>query len=89
MTQEEMAPSAVSRAEPLRGLCGGSVQLPGDPAYDMARSPWNLQMRDYPAAVAYPPSRTRSPRCCAPRRPPDCRWRRRAPATAPRRWRAG
>ncbi len=30
------------------------MQLPGDPAYDMARSPWNLQMRDYPAAVAYP-----------------------------------
>jgi FAD/FMN-containing dehydrogenase len=30
------------------------VQLPGDPAYDMARSPWNLQMRDHPAAVAYP-----------------------------------
>ena len=54
MTQQEMAPSAVSRAEPLRGLCGGSVQLPGDDAYDMARSPWNLQMRDYPAAVAYP-----------------------------------
>ncbi|TFV79474.1 FAD-binding oxidoreductase [Blastococcus sp. CT_GayMR19] len=46
--------SAPARAEGLRGLCGGSVQLPGDPAYDMARSPWNLQMRDYPAAVAYP-----------------------------------
>ena len=43
-----------SRAEALRGLCGGSVQLPGDPAYDMARSPWNLQMRDHPAAVCYP-----------------------------------
>nr|WP_204332569.1 FAD-binding oxidoreductase [Geodermatophilus sabuli] len=38
----------------MRGLCGGSVQLPGDPAYDMARSPWNLQVRDHPAAVAYP-----------------------------------
>ena len=50
MTQQ----SAPARAEGLRGLCGGSVQLPGDPAYDMARSPWNLQMRDYPAAVAYP-----------------------------------
>ena len=54
VTQQQMVPPAVSRAEPLRGLCGGSVQLPGDPAYDMARSPWNLQMRDYPAAVAYP-----------------------------------
>ena len=54
MTQREMTPTVVSRAEPLRGLCGGSVQLPGDPAYDMARSPWNLQTRDFPAAVAYP-----------------------------------
>jgi FAD/FMN-containing dehydrogenase len=49
-----MATAAPLRAERLRGLCGGSVQLPGDPAYDMARSPWNLQMSDYPAAVAYP-----------------------------------
>ncbi|MFD2093068.1 FAD-binding oxidoreductase [Blastococcus deserti] len=54
MTQQQMATTAPSRAEALRGLCGGSVQLPGDPAYDMARSPWNLQMRDHPAAVAYP-----------------------------------
>jgi FAD/FMN-containing dehydrogenase len=54
VTQQQTVPPAVARAEPLRGLCGGSVQLPGDPAYDMARSPWNLQMRDYPAAVAYP-----------------------------------
>ena len=52
MTQQQMAPP--SPAEGLRGLCGGSVQLPGDPAYDMARSPWNLQSRDHPAAVAYP-----------------------------------
>jgi hypothetical protein len=42
------------RADSLRGLCGGSVHLPGDPAYDLARSPWNLQMSDFPAAVAYP-----------------------------------
>jgi FAD/FMN-containing dehydrogenase len=54
VTQQQMETPAVSRAESLRGLCGGSVQLPGDPAYDMARSPWNLQMHDYPAAVAYP-----------------------------------
>jgi FAD/FMN-containing dehydrogenase len=52
--QQEMPTARPARAEGLRGLCGGSVQLPGDPAYDMARSPWNLQMRDYPAAVAYP-----------------------------------
>lgn len=42
------------RGEPLRGLCGGAVHLPGDPAYDLARSPWNLRVSDYPAAVAYP-----------------------------------
>jgi len=54
MTQQQLVPPTLPRAEPLRGLCGGSVQLPGDPAYDMARSPWNLQMRDHPAAVAYP-----------------------------------
>ncbi|NEK60287.1 FAD-binding oxidoreductase [Geodermatophilus sabuli] len=54
MTQQQIATAPRARAEPLRGLCGGSVQLPGDPAYDMARSPWNLQVRDHPAAVAYP-----------------------------------
>ncbi len=42
------------RAAGLRGLCGGAVHLPGDPTYDMARAPWNLQVSDYPAAVAYP-----------------------------------
>jgi FAD/FMN-containing dehydrogenase len=30
------------------------VHLPGDPTYDMARAPWNLQACDFPAAVAYP-----------------------------------
>ena len=54
MTQQQGTTATPSRAEGLRGLCGGSVQLPGDPAYDMARSPWNLQSRDHPAAVAYP-----------------------------------
>jgi hypothetical protein len=49
-----MTPPAAHRAESLRGLCGGSVHLPGDPAYDLARSPWNLQVSDHPAAVAYP-----------------------------------
>jgi FAD/FMN-containing dehydrogenase len=42
------------RAESLRGLCGGAVHLPGDPAYDLARAPWNLQVQHHPAAVAYP-----------------------------------
>lgn len=41
-------------AEGLRGLCGGAVHLPGDPGYDLARSPWNLQVEASPAAVAYP-----------------------------------
>ena len=54
MTQQQVTTPVRPRAEGLRGLCGGSVQLPGDPAYDMARAPWNLSMRDHPAAVAYP-----------------------------------
>ncbi|TFV67466.1 UNVERIFIED_ORG: FAD-binding oxidoreductase [Bacillus sp. AZ43] len=54
MTQQQMSTATPARAAGLRGLCGGSVQLPGDPAYDMARSPWNLHSRDHPAAVAYP-----------------------------------
>ena len=54
MTQQPVPAPAPVRAEALRGLCGGSVHLPGDPSYDMARSPWNLQMSDFPAAVAYP-----------------------------------
>lgn len=50
----EPAPSAPPGAELLRGLCGGAVHLPGDPAYDEARLPWNLQADSHPAAVAYP-----------------------------------
>ena len=50
----EPAPLALSGAELLRGLCGGAVHLPGDPAYDEARLPWNLQADSHPAAVAYP-----------------------------------
>ena len=42
------------RARALRGLCGGAVCLPGDAAYDLARTPWNLMLDDHPAAVAYP-----------------------------------
>ena len=30
------------------------MHLPGDPTYDMARTPWNVQTADHPAAVAYP-----------------------------------
>lgn len=48
----QSAPSAA--AEALRGLCGGAVHLPGDPGYDLARTPWALQVEQHPAAVAYP-----------------------------------
>ncbi len=41
-------------AESLRGLCGGAVHLPGDPAYDDARMPWDVHADSYPLAVAYP-----------------------------------
>lgn len=41
-------------AAALRGLAGGAVHLPGDPLYDEARMPWNLQVDEHPAAVAYP-----------------------------------
>lgn len=44
----------VQQAEGLRGLAGGAVHLPGDPLYDEARMPWNLQVDEHPAAVAYP-----------------------------------
>jgi FAD/FMN-containing dehydrogenase len=54
VTSQQLPAPARARAEDLRGLCGGSVHLPGDPTYDMARAPWNLQSRDHPAAVAYP-----------------------------------
>src|SRR5574338_1439409 len=50
----ESASLAPSGARLLRGLCGGAVHLPGDPGYDEARIPWNLQAESHPAAVAYP-----------------------------------
>ena len=37
-----------TRADSLRGLCGGAVHLPGDPGYDEARMAWNRRSR--PAA---------------------------------------
>jgi FAD/FMN-containing dehydrogenase len=42
------------RAEPLRGLAGGIVRLPGDPGYDAARLPWSVAVDQRPAAVAQP-----------------------------------
>ncbi len=50
----EAVPFAAAGAEALRGLCGGAVHLPGDPAFDEVRWPWNLQVDARPAAVAYP-----------------------------------
>lgn len=50
----ERAPLGGSGADVLRGLCGGAVHLPGDPAFDEVRVPWNLQVDARPAAVAYP-----------------------------------
>ena len=41
-------------AEPLRGLIGGRVHLPGDAGYDAARTPWNFAVDQRPAAVALP-----------------------------------
>ena len=46
--------AAGSAAEALRGLCGGAVHLPGDPAYDGARVPWNVAFDQRPAVVATP-----------------------------------
>ena len=48
------ADAARGRAESLRGLCGGSVHLPGDPSYDMARSPWNIQALRPPGGGGLP-----------------------------------
>ncbi len=50
----EPAPVAATGVEVLRELCGGAVHLPGDPLFDEARWPWNLQVDARPAAVAYP-----------------------------------
>lgn len=47
-------PVPTADAAALRGLAGGAVHLPGDPLYDEARMPWNLQVDEHPAAVAYP-----------------------------------
>ena len=46
--------TATLAAETLRGLCSGRVHLPGDPAYDEVRLPWNLAADQRPAAVALP-----------------------------------
>ncbi|MGY2874465.1 FAD/FMN-containing dehydrogenase [Marmoricola sp. URHA0025 HA25] len=45
-------PSAA--AHQLRARCAGLVALPGDPAYDTGRMPWNVAVQQRPAAVATP-----------------------------------
>ena len=54
--QDFVHPSTLrrTRAESLRGLCGGAVFLPGDPGFDDARAAWNVAVDQRPAAVAYP-----------------------------------
>jgi FAD/FMN-containing dehydrogenase len=54
VTVPESTSLSPADAEALRGLAGGAVHLPGDPLYDEARMPWNLQVDERPAAVAYP-----------------------------------
>lgn len=54
VTVPESTSLPTAGAEALRGLAGGAVHLPGDPLYDEARMPWNLQVDERPAAVAYP-----------------------------------
>ena len=53
-TQSATQAATSGPAEHLRGLCGGAVHLPGDEAYDVARTPWNVAADLRPAAVAVP-----------------------------------
>ena len=48
----------MTRAQSLRGLCGGAVYLPGGPGFDEARTPWNVAVEQRPAAIAYPANAT-------------------------------
>ena len=48
----------MTRAQSLRGLCGGAVYLPGGPGFDVARTPWNVAVEQRPAAIAYPANAT-------------------------------
>ena len=54
MTTIDTQAATTTPAERLRGLCGGAVHLPGDEAYDVARTPWNVAADLRPAAVAVP-----------------------------------
>lgn len=54
VTVPDPTPLPTADAAALRGLAGGAVHLPGDFLYDESRMPWNLQVDERPAAVAYP-----------------------------------
>jgi len=47
---------ATRAAHELRARCGDLVALPGEPAYDAGRAPWNIAVQQRPAAVATPRS---------------------------------
>ena len=53
-TSASTTTTTTAPATHLRGLCGGAVHLPGDEAYDAARTPWNVAADLRPAAVAVP-----------------------------------
>lgn len=46
--------TATPAAQELRSRCGEHVHLPGSPAYDEHRMPWNVAVEQRPAAVAVP-----------------------------------
>ncbi len=48
-----------TRAESLRGLCGGAVHLPGDPGFDEARTAWNVAVDQRPGRGRLPRQRRR------------------------------
>jgi FAD/FMN-containing dehydrogenase len=53
-THDQVAATSSSRAAALRERCGDLVVIPGDPAYDQVRVPWNVAVDQRPAAVGLP-----------------------------------
>ncbi len=51
-TPDRVTLAASGRATALRERCGDIVVVPGDPAYDELRMPWNVAVDQRPAAVA-------------------------------------
>jgi FAD/FMN-containing dehydrogenase len=54
ITPEAPLVVATRAAHELRARCGSVVALPGEPAYDAGRAPWNIAVQQRPAAVATP-----------------------------------